>query len=175
MAGLRKRGAVPFPLSGREGDFVRLTGSDLLHLREKYGENYLMTCALGCENADPQIIETILLAGLRDLDGNRIELSLDSVMDFRADGEDDLQAIGAPLIDALYLSVMGKTADEVIAEARRLQESEEAQKLKAAQNMVTALEEENGLEKPDAPLTDGSTPSKKPRSKRASRRKSSTG
>lgn len=127
------RGEVPFAPLGK-GVFISFPLEDLAELEEQFGEDFFGAIENGVGRASPKVLPACLAIGLKRRDAaGEVELIWDTV------GRDALQAekfkladTGKPILDAVSISWLQKSYDELVAEAEEARKKHDADKLKRA-------------------------------------------
>jgi hypothetical protein len=109
------RGEIDFPQAG-EGAVLRFTVDSLERLESKYGAEYLDIVLLGLHRAQVGVFKAVFDVALQN---GASEFPFESA----------LEALQRPIIDALYLTVYGRTYDEQEAHL----DKEYAKQMKAAE------------------------------------------
>jgi len=147
----RWRGEIPFPALGKDV-FISFPLDDLAELEDRFGEDFFTIIEARSAKLSYKTISACLSVGLkrRNKDGS---VSLI----WETEGKEALLAekfklsdAVKPILDALSISLLQKTYDELIAEAVELQKKQDAENLKR----VKEAAEEAGVPFNEA-LSDG--------------------
>lgn len=126
------RGEVPFPALGK-GVFISFPLEDLAELEDQFGEDFFGVIEGAASRASPKVLPAVLALGLKRRDGDEVERIWDDV------GRPALQAekfklsdAAKPILDAIAISWLQKTYDELVAEAVEARKKQDADLVKRA-------------------------------------------
>jgi hypothetical protein len=133
MAANKHRGEVAFPAAGKQA-FIRFTMDDLAELETLFGEEFFGEIERGCDKLSPTKIGNCLSVGLksRAADGAVSRIWDDSGKAALDDGRFLLKDAVVPIMDALAMSMFGKTYAALIEEAIELRKKQDVADLKHA-------------------------------------------
>lgn len=127
------RGEVPFAALGK-GVFISFPLEDLAELEEQFGEDFFGAIEAAVSRSSPKVIPACLALGLktRAADGTVSRV-------WEEIGRPALQAekfklgdAAKPILDAISISWLQKTYDELVAEAVEARKKQDAEQLKRA-------------------------------------------
>lgn len=151
MTANKWRGEVPFPALGKDV-FISFPLPDLAALEAEYGDDFFAVIENAAGKASPSVLPTCMAIGLKRRNGDGAVEKVWAEIGMPAlEGEKfSLADIGKVLLDAISISWMHKTYDELVAEAVEARKKQDAENLKRAKEAA----DEAGLPFDEA-LSDG--------------------
>jgi hypothetical protein len=136
------RGEVPFPALG-EGVYISFPLEDLAELEDRFGEKFFEEIERLGLNASPKAIPAVLTIGVKQRlpDGAERKVWQDIGPHALREEKFKLSDAFRPIMDAIAISWLQKTYDELVAEAVEARKKADADKMKRAKEAA----EEAGL------------------------------
>lgn len=135
----RWRGEVPFPALGK-GAFISFPLEDLAELEDQFGEDFFGVIEAAVARASPKVLPACLSIGLksRDAEGNVTRIWDDVGRPALHAEKFKLADAAKPILDAIAISWLQKTYDELVAEAVEARKKHDAEMVKRAKEAAEA-------------------------------------